>query len=346
MDRGAQSILLIFLFVLTFYILSQLQAILIPLVLALLFALMFQPLVIFLENRRVPRVVIVPLLSILTLSALYFLFNILVSSFSQIMSQREYLGEKLLLKLTDFAAFLSLYTPTPVDGSMIMDSVREFFNLDLLSHAAGSVASKVSVFAGSFVMFAIYYIVLLSGMSNYKRYLSYVGGEDKAEVLISNYETVQKSVFSYLLIKAFISMLTGIFAGIVLMIFGIKFALLFGFLTFLFNFVPTFGSIVASFFPIMMSLIQYDSIAPAIALAFLLTGVQLTMGNFIEPKLLGNRLRLNTVTVIFGLVFWGYMWGVSGMILSVPLMVIIKLTFEYMPSTQILARIMGYPEKI
>jgi len=77
----------------------------------------------------------------------------------------------------------------------------------------------------------------------------------------------------------------------------------------------------------------------------ILLALQLTMGNFVEPKLLGNRLRLNTVTVIFGLVFWGYLWGIPGMILSVPLMVVLKLTFEYIPSTRIFARLMSYPEK-
>ncbi len=344
MDRGAQNILLIFLFILIFYLMSVLQTILLPLVLALLFALLFQPLVIILEEKRIPRAIIVPFLSILTISALVILFNIVMGSFSQILTQKEFLINRLYEKLGEFAAFISNYTASPVESTTILDSIRNYFNADIISHAAGSVASKVSSFAGSFVMFSIYYIVILSGMSNYKTYLTHVGGEKQADTLINNYETVQKSIFSYLTIKAFISMLTGIFAGILLSLFGIKFALLFGFLTFLLNFIPTIGSIIASLPPILMALIQYDSIAPVIAIAVLLTGVQMTMGNFLEPKLVGNKLRLNTVTVIFGLVFWGYLWGVPGMILSVPLMVILKLTFEYIPSTHILARIMGYPE--
>jgi AI-2 transport protein TqsA len=94
-----------------------------------------------------------------------------------------------------------------------------------------------------------------------------------------------------------------------------------------------------------MAIIQYDTFSVPITLAVILLILQLTMGNFIEPKLLGNRLRLNTVTVIFGLVFWGYMWGIPGMILSVPLMVVLKLTLEYIPSTRVLARLMSYPEK-
>lgn len=346
MERGAQNILLIFLFILIFYLLSVLESILLPLVLALLFALMLQPLVIVLENRKIPRAVIVPFLSILTITALVVFFNILMSSFSQILSQKEFLIDRLYDKLGEFANFISKYTSSPIESGTILSSIRNYFNADIISHAAGSVASKLGSFAGSFVMFSIYYIILLAGMSNYKLYLAHVGGENQAETLISNYETVQKSIFSYLTIKAFISMLTGIFAGVVLSLFGVKFAVLFGFLTFLFNFIPTIGSIFASFLPVTMALIQFNTITPVIVLAFLLTGVQLAMGNFLEPKLVGNRLRLNTVTVIFGLVFWGYLWGVPGMILSVPLMVIMKLTFEYIPSTHILARIMGYPDKI
>ncbi|MBN2433751.1 MAG: AI-2E family transporter [Spirochaetes bacterium] len=344
MEKNSNILLILLVFV-VFYLLATLQSILIPLTLALLFALMFQPLIIFLDKKRVPGALIVPILSILTLTAIFVVINIVVSSVSQIFSAKDFFAERFSYKMTLLIDMIESHTQSPLNIKSIVEQALTHFDTSLISSTAGSIVGRLSSFAGSFVMFSIYFIVLLSGMANYKRYLIHVGGKKSAKLLISNYETIQKSIFSYLTIKTFIGLATATLIGIVLTMFGIKFALLFAFLTFLLNFIPTFGSIAAAFPPIIMAIIQYDTFTKPIAIMIILLALQLTMGNFVEPKLLGNRLRLNTVTVIFGLVFWGYLWGIPGMILSVPLMVVLKLTFEYIPSTRIFARLMSYPEK-
>jgi predicted PurR-regulated permease PerM len=78
----------------------------------------------------------------------------------------------------------------------------------------------------------------------------------------------------------------------------------------------------------------------------ILGGAQFIMGNYVEPLIAGHKLNLNTVTVIFGLVFWGWLWGIAGMMLSVPLMVIIKLVLEQIPDMGYIARLMSVPEKV
>ncbi|MDA3900418.1 MAG: AI-2E family transporter [Spirochaetes bacterium] len=344
MDRNTNILFMLFIFV-VFYLMTTLQTILIPLTLALLFALLFQPMIIFLDKKRVPGALIVPILSIITLSALFIVTNIVISSVSQIFTAKDFFAERFSFKLNLVLDLVENYTQSPLNLKEVLESASKHIDTSIISNTAGNIVGRLSSFAGSFVMFSIYFIVLLSGMANYKRYLIHVGGKKNARLLIQNYETIQKSIFSYLTIKTFIGILTATSIGIILTIFGIKFALLFAFLTFLLNFIPTFGSIIAALPPIAMAIIQYDTFSVPITLAVILLILQLTMGNFIEPKLLGNRLRLNTVTVIFGLVFWGYMWGIPGMILSVPLMVVLKLTLEYIPSTRVLARLMSYPEK-
>ena len=142
-------------------------------------------------------------------------------------------------------------------------------------------------------------------------------------------------------IKVIVSSSTGIIAGLVCMAFGVKFAVFFGFLTFLLNFIPSIGSIIATIPPVLMAMIQFDTFQRPILILIILGLVQMTIGNFIEPKIMGDRLRLNTVTVIFGLVFWGIIWGIPGMLLSVPLLVILKLILEYSDTLSVVARIMG-----
>jgi predicted PurR-regulated permease PerM len=193
-------------------------------------------------------------------------------------------------------------------------------------------------------MFALYYIVLLSGMSNYPAFVRYVGGK-RQETFLKNYETIQKSILAYILTKTLINLSTGALVTIICLIFGIKFALFWGLLVFLLNFVPQIGSVLGILPIVMMGLIQFDSIQAILLLIILTEAVLFTMGNVLEPKVMGSRLRLNTITVLFGLVFWGYLWGIAGMMLSIPLMVIIKLTFDNIPSFHVFGRVMGYPEK-
>jgi predicted PurR-regulated permease PerM len=186
--------------------------------------------------------------------------------------------------------------------------------------------------------------MLLAGIANYKEFLIYVGGY-KQEAVLNEYENLQKSVNSYIVIKTLISIATGLLTFIFAEIFGIQFSLFWGFIAFIFNFIPNIGSIAGVLLPVTMSVIQLDSFHQILTFSVLLIVMQFIMGNFIEPIIMGNRLRLNTPTVLIGLVFWGYIWGIPGMILSVPLLVIIKIILEKYPEYSMIARLMGYPDK-
>jgi predicted PurR-regulated permease PerM len=178
------------------------------------------------------------------------------------------------------------------------------------------------------------------GLSNYRNYLNYLGGDKLAPY----FDTVKRSVLSYLFVKTVVSVIVGVLTYLICLTFGVKFSFTWAFITFILNFVPNVGAIASTVLPGLMHLIQYGSIKMMLFLILSLVAVHNIMGNLIEPKWLGSNLRLNTVMVLFGLVFWGYIWGVPGMMISVPLMVILKLIFEFNPSTEIFARLMSYPE--
>jgi len=291
-----------------------------------------------------PRWLILPAISVLTLLAIFVLFSILVRTTGQIIDQQDFLLSRLNDKLEYLLAVLKSRTGMNLDQGDIFRELREFFNLGVLSRTAGGVARTVGAFTGSFVMFAIYYIVFLSGLSDYKRFLYHVGGRKKGALLVANYEVIRNSVSSYIIIKTLVSVATGFLVMLLCWIFDVKFALFFGFLAFILNFIPSVGSIIATVPPVLMLIIQSDSFGMVAVLLALLIVVQNVMGNYVEPKVLGNRLRLNTFTVIFGLVFWGYIWGIPGMMLSVPLMVILKLVLEQTNGTEMVARMMGSPD--
>ena len=343
MDKS-RNILIIFLFALVFYLLHILASLLIPLVLAMLFAIVFQPLVRMFKKWKLPDWLVFPTVSIITLGVLFVLFDIVLQTSYDIASQKDYLAERLTTKIENIFAWFEGMEYINTEAESVSELIQGLINGEFISNAAGDIASSVGSFAGSFFMFALYYITILSGLAKNRQFVEYLGG-DKTQALSENYEKVIKSVNSYVVVKTIISLITSVLVMIVCFSFGIKFPIFWGFMTFILNFIPSIGSIIATVPPVIMAIIQFDSFNTILILLIILIAIQSIMGNLVEPKVMGERLRLNTITVIFGLVFWGYIWGIPGMMLSVPLMVILKLIFEHIPSMNILARLMGYPDK-
>ena len=99
-------------------------------------------------------------------------------------------------------------------------------------------------------------------------------------------------------------------------------------LTFLFNFIPNIGSFAASLLPVLFAMIQFNNSVLVLWLAVCLIGIQFIFGNIIEPKIMGESINLSAVVILFALLFWGFVWGIPGMFLAVPMTVILKIVFE------------------
>ncbi|MDA3810589.1 MAG: AI-2E family transporter [Spirochaetaceae bacterium] len=344
MLRSIRNILLVFLFILTFYLLKVLSSLLLPLIFATLVVIIYQPLMLFLRKYKFPTGVIVPIIATLTILIIFVIINIFINTIGNFTSQSDFLIKQFIKKVEAIISQIDELTNSRFNMNNISDYLLGLINEQSLTKALSSVFSGVGNFGKSFFMFSLYFVILLTSMTNYKEYISYVVKEDQR--FLNEIESLQRSVSTYMTIKVIVSATTGLIAGIVCMAFGVKFPVFFGFLTFLFNFIPSIGSIIATIPPVLMAIIQFDTYQRVIFILIILGLVQMTIGNFIEPKIMGDRLRLNTVTVIFGLVFWGIIWGIPGMLLSVPLLVILKLILEYSDTLSVVARIMGsHPKK-
>jgi AI-2 transport protein TqsA len=151
---------------------------------------------------------------------------------------------------------------------------------------------------------------------------------------------VIRDVQQYVAIKTLISLATGAFVGLGLWALGVDFALLWGLLAFILNFVPSLGSILAAIPPVMLALVQSGfGRAALVALCFVV--VNTILGNILEPQLLGRRLGLSTLVVFLSLVFWGWVWGPVGMLLSVPLTMIVKILLEHAEDLRWIAVLLG-----
>jgi predicted PurR-regulated permease PerM len=131
----------------------------------------------------------------------------------------------------------------------------------------------------------------------------------------------------YLGFKTLISAATGIVVGAWVAILGVDFALLWGLTAFLLNFIPNLGSILAAIPAVLLAVVQFG-VGRALLVGIGYLVVNVVLGNFVEPSLMGRKLGLSTLVVFLSLVFWGWVWGPVGMLLSVPLTVIVKIMLE------------------
>lgn len=343
MLRSIRNILLVFLFILAFWLLKILSTLLLPLIFATLVAVMYQPLMKILRKYKFPTAIIVPIIATLTIMIILFIIKIFTDTIVKFSGQSNFLIEQLFKRVEVVILKIDALSHSRLNLDNISEYLFSLVNSNSITKAVGSLASGLGNLGKSFIMFALYFVILLGSMTNYEQYISYVVKDDQR--FINEIASLQRSVSTYMTIKVIVSATTGTLVTLICMFFQLEFAVFFGFLTFLLNFIPSIGSIIATIPPVLMAIIQFDTFQRSIVILIILLVLQMTIGNFIEPKIMGDRLRLNTVTVIFGLVFWGIIWGIPGMLLSVPLLVILKLIFEYSDSLSIVARVMGSHSK-
>lgn len=339
--QSIKKILTVFLIGTIIWLMSLLSSLLIPLAMALLFALLFYPLQVLLIKWKVPKSLTVPLILIISLIVFYFIITSVVLTGIDIAREKEYFASQLSLKFDKIFIWLDKVSEGELNATTILQTLRQYMNFENITNLIGTVLGGLGTFSGAFIIFLIYYVILLSGMSNYKKYLNYVVGDKLDKRVLNNFEDIQKKLVYYIKYTSLLNLISTIIFISILYGFGIKYALFWGILNFFLNFIPNFGSLIAIILVSLMGLIQFESFNTLFFLILSLLAGNFIMGSIVGPKVMGNKLSLNTVTVIFGLFFWGYIWGVPGMFLSVPLLVIMKVVFESFPELSAIGRLMG-----
>jgi len=165
-----------------------------------------------------------------------------------------------------------------------------------------------------------------------------LGSKTKA---IEHFQSFSDSVQRYLLIKTLVSIGTGIFAGIVLAIIGVDYAILWGLIAFLLNYIPNIGSIIAAVPPMLIAMIQLGPMS-SLLVAGLYMVINTLFGNVVEPRYMGRSLGLSTLVVFISLVFWGWVFGPVGMLLSIPLTMVVKIALENSERHRWIAVLLGH----
>lgn len=197
---------------------------------------------------------------------------------------------------------------------------------NLLEAIAGTVANVIS--QGTLVL--VFLLFLLAGDTALSG--SRGGSFGESALTVRHYVTT----------AVFISAITGFFVGLSLWLLGVEMALTFGFLAFVLNFVPNLGSIVATLLPLPIVLLGDDPGYLQAALALGVPGaIQIIIGNFVTPKIMGRSLNLHPITFLIALIFWGMLWGLVGVLLAVPITAVIRIWLAKSSYTRPVANIMA-----
>jgi len=334
------------------FTLKELSHIFLPFIIAYFLFFTFSPLNDFLTGKKIPLFIVIILdLSVIILLA-WGVFSFLIDSFMQF-------GEE----LPEYYTRLNGIVRDAAKTLGIRDSYFQYFNIRrILSQIdykllAGGIFSTTFPFIGSILFVLFFFIFIVTGHTGIyasikRRYvIKKVQPEikailkkadedkehvdpheileeeihDKETILNNTFKAITEQIQKYIIAKIFINLAAGLAVTGLLYLLDVDFPVIWGLFVFLFNFIPTIGSAIALILPMLMALIQYESIGFAFITAGLVAGLQTIFFNLLEPMIIGKRLNLNPLLILFSVLIWGYIWGIVGMLLSVPLTAVIKI---------------------
>ncbi|MCB9034889.1 MAG: AI-2E family transporter [Chitinophagales bacterium] len=311
--------------------------ILVPLILALFLAVLFQPILAWLDKKKVPLFVGVGLLWLLSIGIMVGVGYLFYNTFQELIRDKEEIIFQLKTKLDQLLSHYESFSGQTLDIDLMIDTFTKEFMTDKSTIFIGNVGE----FLEEFLLTIVYLVILMSGIMRYENYLHYLAGEEQSGKFISSFEEVKTGIVSYVEVKFFTSFLYGIGVFIICKLFGLRFAFMWGFLSFMLNFIPLVGALIALVPVFFLGLIQFDNAFTALFLIVIAYVYHALLASAIEPYFLGKGASLNIIAVIVGLLFWGFLWGIPGMFLSVPLTVLVKVVLAQIEGAEIFVRLLG-----
>jgi len=301
------------------------HSILIPFVIAFFLYAILSPIIEGLNNKlKWPRAVVLVLVT-----TVFVIFTALIGIFI-VNSLNEFFRDAAQYKdrIVEFVTWVR--TTAEGFGYQIQDiSIESYIKKLPFFSMAGNITLAAGAFLGNLLLVIVFVFFFLLGET--------VSESDDNRLI----HQMKQNISRYVIIKFLTSLATGILVFILLVLFRVEMAFLFGVLTVLFNFIPTIGSIAATVIPVPVILLQFGfgwQLWVVLAISMVL---QFTVGNLIEPKLMGERMDLHPITVLLFLMFWGLVWGLPGMFLAVPITAVLKIVLSRIETTQALAELMA-----
>ncbi len=338
-DRKTTNILLLLIVIpLFFYLLKILSFIFIPLVLSMFIALLFLPLMRWMKKRRVPKSVSITIVIAFIVGILKAGGVLIKLTSNEILDADGVIFQKAESKIIDLIVTLEKFFGVErlQDESVIM----HYFQGNNFMENFGSTLGFVSDTLTMTLMTTFFVVLLLSESINFQKILNQTIFKTKYSS-VKTFVKIEKDIITFVKVKFLISLFTGIGFSLACLIFDVSFPIFWGLFAFVINFVQMIGSVVSVVSLSLFAFIELDPSGTLLFFILCITAVQILMGGILEPVFMGKTFALNVITVLIMLMFWGYLWNVPGLILSIPITVFFRIILDQFPKTKIIADLLA-----
>jgi len=311
------------------------KPVLVPFCLALFLSLALMPALDFLVRRKVPKSAAMAAILLLTFVVLYLMGALFYASGKQLASDLPSYNEML-------KSFLDGVNQT-VQNPRLKAEALSWINSLNAQKVGGLILSALGPFLSfisDLLLVFVFMIFILGGRGRLEKKIAQAFTADQASAVSRTVRKIDRQVQKYLAVKTLMCIVTGALTTAVLALFHLPFAIVFGVLAFLLNYVPTLGSIIATVLPVLLAAFFFDNLGPALGILVLLMAINIVLGNAVEPRLQGKGLGLSPLLVFFSLFFGSWLWGIPGMILAVPILAVLKIIISNVPSLKALEAMM------
>jgi len=300
-------------------------------------ALLFLPLMRWLNGKRVPKPIGIFLVVLIIIGGLKIGGELIQLSSNEIMAAKDVFMQKAETKLVDLVVNIEAFFGIErQQGDNVIKHYMGDYNLKNFGSTFDFIRSTLSMT----LMTAFFVILLLSESINFQHLLN-------STVLRRRYSSVktfmkiEKDILKFVKVKFVISLFTGVGFSLACLLFDISFPIFWGLFAFIINFVQMVGSVVSVVLLALFAFVELDPTGTLLFFIITITSVQVVMGGILEPIFMGKTFSLNVVTVLIMLMLWGYIWGIPGLVMSIPITVFTKIILEQFPGTKIIAALMS-----
>ncbi|MEA3371883.1 MAG: AI-2E family transporter [Campylobacterota bacterium] len=311
--------------------------IIVPFLLSLFLAIILLPTYNFFNKKGLPESLSLFLVISIFILLITLVGKLIGSSVHDFNSNIDFYTDQLSIYYHSFVQIAS-----KIGIEISVDELSAMINSkQIMSFASNIMQSIGSMFTNGFVVLLTIIFMLLES-KNFKSKIEFASNNTTA---ISHMKKITSQIKEYMVLKAIISAFTGLVVWIALVIVGTDYAFLWAVVAFLFNFIPNIGSIIAAVPAVLLTLVQLGALS-SVVVAVVYVAINVVIGSVVEPRVMGKGLGLSTLVVFLSLIFWGWLLGIVGMLLSIPLTIMVKIILDDNDKTRWISVLLGSGDDI
>ncbi|MDX1327093.1 MAG: AI-2E family transporter [Arenibacter sp.] len=336
--RTTNRLLLIIVIPLVFYLLKLLSFIFIPLIFSMFIALLFLPLMRWLNKKKVSKPISIFIVALIILMALKVLGGLIQLSSQELLSpDNQFLG-KAEAKLE--LLFIGLEENFGLPYSQDKNILNNIFPHENMMKNFGATLDFLGNTITMILMTVFFVVLWLAESINVQKLMNNTILKQK-HTSVKTFLKIEKDLIKFIKVKFLVSLFTGIGIGLACVFFDVSFPIFWGLFAFAINFVQMVGSFVSVILLSLFAFVELETTSILLFFILSITAVQVLFGSILEPVFMGKSFSINIITVLVVLMLWGYIWGVPGLIMAIPITVFMKIILEQFPQTKVVANLIS-----